>query len=194
MTLPATPFIQGFRCKFKTGLSRTPVEIRRFRFALSELANQRLMNLLHLDGKKRGKHSVVDHVAHELAQLRIVANRRDDLIERHRVEMHVAAQLMESERLVVDHGAAAFELHHVFPRGFRIHRHQKIHFPAPRHESLLAGANREPGRQTGDVRRKHVFSGDRNSHLKKRPQKNGVRRLAAGSVNGRNLNTEVVYN
>ena len=34
--------------------------------------------------------------------------------------------VVELERLVVDHGGAAIQLHHVFARGLRIHGDQEI--------------------------------------------------------------------
>ena len=56
----------------------------------------------------------------------------------------------------------------------------------------MVGANRVPGRQAGDVRREQVLPGDRDAHLEDGSQQDEVRRLAAGPVDGRDLDAEVV--
>ena len=71
---------------------------------------------------------VVDHVAHELAQLGVGTDRADQLVERDGIEVQIGAQRVQLQRLVVDHGGAAIELHDVLARGFRIHGHQEIDF------------------------------------------------------------------
>ena len=58
--------------------------------------------------------------------------------------------------------------------------------------AVFAGADGEPGRQAGDVRGKQVLAGDGDTHLEDRPQQHEIGRLAAGTVDGRDLDAEVV--
>src|SRR5262249_21316413 len=88
----------------------------------------------------------------------------------------------------------AVELHHVFARGLRVHSDQEVDLLLARDETLLAGANREPGWQAGDVRREHVLSRHRNSHLEDGAHEDAVGRLTARAIHRRDLNAEVVDN
>ena len=115
-----------------------------------------------------------------------------DLVVGHGVEGQIGAQFVQLQRLVVEHGGAGGERHHVFPRGLGIHRHQEIDFLLARDVALLAGANGVPGRQSGDVRREHVLAGDRNAHLEDGAQQNGVGALRSRAVYGCDLDAEIV--
>ena len=73
---------------------------------LAQLPGQRLLHERHVDAEQLRQDAVVDHVLHEAAQLRVGAHRRDELVERHRIEREVGAQRVELQRLVVhDRGA-----------------------------------------------------------------------------------------
>ena len=168
------------------------IQVRRLRFLLKLLA-QRLLDLLHVDAEQSCDHPDVDHVADELAQFGVRADRRHDLVKRDRVENQVAAQAPQVERLVVDDRRARLEASHVFFRGFRIHRHQEVDLLAPRDVTVLRGANREPGGQAGNIRGKQVLAGDGYPHLKDRPQEHAVGALAAGAVDGCDLDAQVVH-
>ena len=93
--------------------------------------------------------------------------------------MQIGAQGVELERLVVDHGGAAIQLHHVFARGFRVHGHQEIDFLLAADVAVLAGADGEPGGQPGDVRREHILARNRHAHLENGAHQDGVGGLAA---------------
>ena len=108
------------------------------------------------------------------------------------IEVQVAAQLVELQRLVVDHGGAAVQLHDVFARGFGIHGDQEIDFLAAPDVAVLAGADGEPGGQPGDVRREHVLPGDGDAHLEDGAHQDGIGSLAAGSVDCCDLDAEIV--
>ena len=106
--------------------------------------------------------------------------------------MQIAAQRVELERLVVDDGGAAFQVHDVFARRFRIHGHQEIDFLVAADIAVLAGANGEPGGQALNVGREHILPGHRNAHLENGAHQNAVGGLTAGPVYGGDLNAEIV--
>src|SRR5262249_41787422 len=87
---------------------------------------------------------------------------------------------------------AGIERQNVFLSRFGVHRDQEIDLFLPGDVPALAGSNRVPGREPGDVRREHVLAGHRNAHEEKRPQEHQVGGLAAGSVDGCDLNAEIV--
>ena len=99
---------------------------------------------------------------------------RDQLVERHRIERQIVAQFVQLQRLVVEHGRARLERHHVFLRRLRVHRDQEVDFLLARDVAVLAGANRVPGRQARDVRREQVLARDRDAHLEDGAQKHDV--------------------
>jgi hypothetical protein len=174
------------------GLRGAPVQIGGLGLALAELLHQRLVDLLHVDGEQPGNDAVVKHVAHQLAQLGIRAHRRDQLVEGRRVEMQIGPQGVELERLVIDDGGAAIQLHHVFARSFRVHGDQEIDLLLAADITVFAGADGEPGGQSGDVGREHVLAGDGHAHLENGTHQDGVGSLAAGSVDCGDLNGEIV--
>src|SRR5262249_3124008 len=174
------------------GLQRPHVEVGRLRL-LAELLPERLFHLPHVDAEEVREHAVVDHVLDEAAELGVGADRGDDLVERHRIEREVGAQLVELERLVVEHRAPRPEQEHVFLRGFRIHRDEEVDLPLSRDEAVLVRPDRVPRGQARDVRRKHVLARYRNPHLEDGAQEHEIRRLAAGPVDGGDLDAEIVY-
>jgi hypothetical protein len=176
----------------EAGLRGAPVQIGRFGLLWSELLHQGLANLFHFDRKQVRHHAVVNHVAHQLAQLGLGADRPHQFVERYRVKMQVGADLAELERFVVDHPGTGFELAHVLLRRFRIHGHQKIDLLAAADVAVPGSSYGEPGGQTGDVRREHVLAGNRNPHLKDGAHQNGIRGLAAGTVDCCDLKAEIV--
>ena len=137
--------------------------------------------------------AVVDHVAHEPAQLRVGADRLDEIVERHRVEDEVGADLVELQRLVVDDGGAGIERQHVLARRLRVHRDEDVDLLLAADVPVLVRADGVPGRQAGDVRREQVLAGHRDAHLEQRPDEHEVRRLAARPVDRRHLDAEVVH-
>ena len=183
---------EGLGGVFEAGLRGAPVQLGGLGLALAELLHQRLVDLFHVDREQLRHDAVVDHVAHQLAQLGLRAHRRHQLVERHGIEVQVAAQLVELERLVVDHGGAAVELHDVFARGFRVHGHQEIDLLAAADVAVLAGADGEPSGQAGDVRGEHVLAGNRDAHLEEGAHQDGVGGLAARPVDGGDLDAEIV--
>jgi hypothetical protein len=183
---------EGLGGVFVAGLGRAPVQLGGLGLALAELLDQRLADFLHVDGEQPGDDAVVDHVAHQFAQLGVGANRRHQLVEGHRVEMQIGAQGVELERFVIDHGGAAIQLHHVFARGFRVHGDQQIDFLLAADVAVLAGANGEPGGQPGYVRGEHILAGDRHAHLENGTHQDGVGSLAAASVDCGDLNGKIV--
>ncbi len=138
------------------------------------------------------QHAVVDHVAHEASQLGVRADLGDDLVERHRVEHQVAAQLLELQRLVVHHGAAGIERQHVLARGLRVHGDEEVDLLLARDVAVTVRADRVPRRQSGDVGRKQVLARNGHAHLEDGPQEHQVCGLAARSVDRGDLNAEVV--
>src|ERR1035441_2010918 len=150
------------------------------------------MDLFHFDGEEPGHHAVIDHVADQFPQFGVRAHRRHQLIERDREEVYVAAQFVELQRLVIDNGGAAVQLHDVLARGFGVHRYQKIDFLAAPDVPVFADSYGEPGGQSRDIRREHVLPGNRNTHLEDGAHQHGVGRLTAAAVDCRYLNAEVV--
>ena len=150
------------------------------------------MDFLHIDGKQVRHNAVVDHIAHQLAQLGFGADWTHEFVERHGVEMQVGPQRVQLERLIVNHRRSAVELHHVFTRSLGIHGHQKINFFLAADVPLLAGADGEPGGQPLNVRREHVLSRDGNAHLKNSAHQHAVRGLTAGTIDCCDLDAEIV--
>ncbi len=138
------------------------------------------------------EHAVVDHVAHEPPQLGVVRNRLHQLVEGDRIEDDVAAELVELERLVVEGGGAGGQGQHIFLGRLGVHGDQEVHLFLPSDVALVTGADGVPGRQAGDVRREHVLAADRHAHLKNGSEKDEVGGLTAGSVDGGDLDGEVV--
>ena len=204
MILPAVAFMRSTRYGIGLGeglggviearLGGAPVQLGGLGLALAELLHQRLVDLFHFDGEQLRHHAVVDHVADQLAQLGIRADRRHQLVEGHGVEVQVGAQCVELQRLVVNHGGAGIQLHDVFARGFRVHGHQEIDFLPAADVAVLAGADGEPGGQPGDIRREHVLPRNRDAHLKDGAHQDGVGGLAARPIDGGDLNAEIVDN
>ena len=151
-------------------------------------------DLLHFNAQEPGDHTVVDHVADELAELGVGDDRRHQLVKGHGIKHQIAAQAAEAELLVVNHGGVRLERLHVLFSGVGIHRHQEINFFLARDVAVLRSANREPGRQAGNVRREKVLARDRDAHLEQGPEKDGIGRLAARAVDRRYLDAEVIKN
>ena len=148
--------------------------------------------MLQVDPEQLREDAVVDHVAHEAAQLRVGTDRPDNLVERHRIEDEVVAERVELQRLVVHDSGARIERQDVFLCRLRVHRNQEVDFLLACDVSALARPNRVPGRQAGDIRRKHVLARDGDAHEQNRAQQHEVGRLAAGAVDGGHLEAEVV--
>ena len=147
---------------------------------------------VEVDAQQLGEDAVVDHVPHEAAQLGVRAHRRDQLVERHGIEHQVGAQRVQLQRLVVDDRGAGIQRQHVLLCRLRIHRDEEVDFLLAGDVAALAGPDRVPGRQAGDVRREHVLARHRHAHQQNRPQQDQVRGLAARSVDGGDLNAEIV--
>ena len=153
---------------------------------------ERLLHLVELDVEQEREDAVVDHVADEAPQLRVGADLGDDLVERDRIEVDVAAQRVQLQRLVVDDDGAGLERQHVFFRGLGIHRDEEVDFLLARDVAVLVRPDGVPGRQARDVRGKQVLAGDRHAHLEDGAEQHQVGRLTARSVDGGDLNREVV--
>ena len=169
-----------------------PVQLGGLGLPGAELLEQRPADLLQVDAEQVGHHAVVDHVAHQLAQPGLGADRRHQLVERDRVEVQVRAQRAQLQRLVVDHRGARLELQHVFLRRLRVHGHQEIDLLLAADVAVLAGADGEPGGQAGDVGGEQVLAGDGDAHLEQGAHQNGIGGLAARAVDRRHLDGEIV--
>ena len=172
-------------------LRRAQVQIRRLHL-LRELLADRLLDLVHVDVEQLRHDADVDHVLDQLAQLGFRTDRRHQLVVGHRIERQIVAQFVQLQRLVVEHGGAGRERHHVLLRGFRVHRHQEVDFLLARDVAVLVGANGVPGRKSGNVRREKILARNRNAHLENAAQKHRVGTLRARPVDRRDLNAHVV--
>jgi hypothetical protein len=110
------------------------------------------------------------------------------------VENQIAAQFVERQRFVVEHGRTRSQRFDVVLRRLRIHRDQHVDFFFAGDVTVLVGADRVPGRQSRDVRRKQVLPRNGYAHLKNAAQQNCVGTLRARPVYGRNLNAHVIDN
>ncbi len=173
------------------GLERALVERDSLGLAPQLLA-ERLFHQLQVDAEDLGEDAVVDHVADEPPQLRVGTDRGDQLVERDRVEHQVAAERVELQRLVVDDGGARIQRQHVFLRRLGVHRDEEVDFLLPGDVAALAGPNRVPGGQPGDVGREHVLAGHGNAHQENRTEEHEVGRLAARAIDGGDLDAEIV--
>ena len=159
---------------------------------LAELPVQGLLHLGHLDPEQLRQDAVVDHVAHEAAQLGVRADRLDELVERHRVEHQVRAHLVELERLVVHDRRARIERQGVFAGRLGVHRHEQVDFLLAADVAVPVRPDGVPGGQAGDVRREEVLPRHRDAHLEQRANEHEVGRLAPRAVDGGHLDAEVV--
>src|SRR5262249_34267450 len=151
---------------------------------LAQLLLERFAHLLEIDRQQPRQDAVVDHVADETPQLRIVADRRDELVERNRIEHEVVAQLVELERFVVDDRCPRLEPQDVLARRLGVHGDEKINFFLATDVPVLVRAYRVPGGQAGDVRREEIFAGYGYAHLKDRSNQDQVGGLTARPVDG----------
>ena len=145
-----------------TGLQRALVQRDGFRF-LAELPLERLSHERHVDAEQLRQNAVINHVADKSAQLGVGANRRDELIEGHRIEGQVGTQRVELQGLVVNDGGTRFERHDVFLRRLRVHGDEEVDFLLTPDVPALAGPDGVPRRQPRDVRREHVLARNRES-------------------------------
>ena len=173
------------------GLQRALVQRDGFRL-LAELLAERLLHHGHVDAEQLRQHAVVNHVAHEAAKLGVGADGGDELVERNRIEREIRAQRVQLERLVVDDRGARVERQHVLFGRFRIHGHEEIDFLLSPDVAALARADGVPGRQPRDVRREHVLARNRYAHQQDGAKEDEIGGLAARSVDGRDLNAEIV--
>ena len=157
----------------ESGLGGGEIQIRGLHF-FGELLADGFLDLAHFNFEKLGDHADVHHVLDQLAQLGFGANRGDDFVVGDGVENQIVAQLVESERFVVENGGAGRERHDVVLRGFGIHRDQEIDFFLAADVAIFVGANGVPGGQTGDVRGKKILAGNRHAHLENGTQQNCV--------------------
>ena len=114
----------------EAGLERVHVQLDRLEL-LAHLLPQRLLHLPHVDRQQPREHAVVNHVAHEAAQLGVVGDRGNQLVERDRIENQVVAQLVQLQRLVVDHGGARRERQHVLFRRLGVQRDEEVDLLLP---------------------------------------------------------------
>ena len=134
----------------KSGLRRCQIQIRGFRF-LRELLADGLLDLVHVDSEQARDHAHVHHVLHELAQLSFGADLRDDLVVGNRVENQVIPQLVQRQRIVVEHRCTRCQRHDILRRGLGIHRDEEIDFLLAPDVTILVRPNGVPGRQSRDV-------------------------------------------
>src|SRR5206468_6197959 len=102
--------------------------------------------------------------------------------------------ILQPKALLRKKRAPLLHAHRILPRGLRVHCHHEIDLRLARDVSVLAGSDGEPGGETSDVRWEEVLAANRHAHLKNGAHQHHVCRLAAGSVDGRDLYAEVVDN
>jgi hypothetical protein len=111
-----------------------------------------------IDAEQERQHAVVNHVAHQLAELGVGTHRDHELVERDRIEVQVGAQLVELQRLVVDDRGAGIETERVLARRLRVHGDEKVDLLLAPDPAVPGRADREPRGESLDVGRKQVFS------------------------------------
>ena len=173
------------------GAHRLMVERQRLGLA-AELRVERALDLVLGDAQELGEHADVDHVHDEPPQLHVLRDRGDQPLHRHAVDIPVVGDRRHLDRLVEHDHAPRPHRGHVGGCGLRVHDDQDVVVLAARQVALLADADREPGRQPRDVRREQVLAAHRDAHLEDGAQQDAVGRLAAGAVDGRHLEAEVV--
>ena len=173
------------------GADRVPVERQRLGLA-AELLVQGFFGLRQIDVEQVRQDAHVDHVAHQAPQPRVGADRSYQLVKRHGIKRQVGAKRFQIQWLVVDHSRGGLKIHHVFPRRLRVHRHQKVDLLLAGNVAVVVGADGVPGGQARNIRRENVLAGNGNSHLKDRPQQDGIGGLAPGAVHRRHLDAHVI--
>src|SRR5262249_14430111 len=99
---------------------------------------------------------------------------------------------VQLQRLVVDDRGTRLESQDVLFGRLSIHRDEEIDFFLPSDVPALARADGVPSGQPRDVRREHVLARNRDTPEEDRPQQDQIGGLAAGSVDGGDLNAEIV--
>ena len=185
------PFFQVLVGEGEACIESFPVEGDDLGLA-AELSPERGLHLVEVHPEQTRQHPVVQHVAHAAPQLDVARHLPEERVERDRVEHEIVAQRREIERLVVDDHRSRRQAEHVLPGGLRIHRDEDVDLLLAGDVSLPVGPDGEPGGQTGDVGRKQVLPRNGDTHLKDGAQQHEVRRLASGTVDGRDLDAEIV--
>src|SRR6185503_16199208 len=145
------------------------------------------------DAQQLREHADVDHVHDEPAELHVGGDGLHELRHRHRVDDAVVGQRRQLDRLVRHDHRARAHLRHVGRRGLGVHHHEDLVAAAARGPAVLAGADGEPRRQAGDVRREQVLAAHRDAHLEDGAEQHVVGRLAAGAVDSGHVDAEVVH-
>ena len=172
-------------------VDRGDVRIDRLLFSF-ELLGDGGDDFLPLDADELRDDADVNHVRQQLAKARVRGQLAGQLRERHFVEFDVLTNALAIQRCVVDAERAGLQGFDVLARGLRIHAHHQIDFFFARDPAVLVRANREPRRQTSDVRWKHVLAADRNAHLKNRAHQHVVRRLRTRAVDRGHVNRQII--
>ena len=157
-----------------------------------ELLFDGAVDLLDLDGKKLAEQADIDHVGEQLPQPHFAGDLGGQFLEGRRVEDEIVPLALQPQPLLVHHRASGFEPPDIPDRRLRVQRHQEVHLALARDPAVPVGADREPGRQPGDIRRKQVLSAHRDPHPEQRPEQHQIRGLAPGAVHRGHLDGQVV--
>jgi len=132
-------------------------------------------------------------VPFQAPELAVLDELQDELLERHRIEVHVFPQALELQALLVDHGRARVDRTDVLMGGLGIHRDEHPYVAAAGDETVLRGADREPGRQSLDVRGEQVLAAHGNPHAEDGLHQQAVGAGRAGSIDIRQLQGKIVH-
>ena len=108
----------------------------------------------------------VNHVRQKLSEPRIRCDLSGKLREGNREEREILAILIQLKCFFINDHAIGIQIHHVLARRFGIHCHEEVDFLPPRDPAIFVRADREPGRQSGNIRREQILPADGNTHLK----------------------------
>ena len=138
----------------------------------------RIRDVLHEDPLAHGAELLVAHFREWNAEIRHVRTREARI---------------ERPRRVVHEPSARTDFRDILVVCRRVHRHQQIEVRRPRGVAVPAHPDLVPGRESLDVRRKHVLSSNRHAHAEDGLHDQAVGRRRPGAVRRRNLEGKVVY-
>ncbi len=174
---------QVFGCPIVGILDDAEVHAGRFLLTV-ECVEQRLVDDIEWDVEQIGADADVHHVGDAVAEFRWDIRLRDGLLDRDFVVDDIAAALSPLPIGGDDAYAARRQVLNVLGGGVLVHDDCDLGRRAPCDVTVLARADRVPGRQTLDIRREQVLAADRDAHAEQRADQDLIGGLAARSVLG----------
>jgi len=167
------------------------VELDRLLLAAQEETDG-LPDVAERDAQDGGYRADIDHVLDVVAQARRHIHILKQILDRHRIVDQIIAAKLNAPVVRVEHHPARHHPGDILGHGSHIHGDQDCRALLPAEIAILAHPDPVPGGQPLDVGGKQVLAADRNAHLEQGAQQHAVGCLAAGTVDCRSHDGEIV--